>query len=109
MIAYINDDYNQHRSELILAYKNQVPIILIITDDRKEPLSDDPFLQFIFKQSSLLSNVVHMKDSDQTMDELTNVVKKPRTITKPSDKKKHAVSRNVCCDSFRGKLTKLLL
>ena len=104
MIVYVDDDYDEHRSEMALAYKNQVPIILLITGERKDVLSDDYFLQFIFEQSSLLSNVIYMNDSKQEMDQLIHSLKKPRRINRLGPRRQTASSHTVCSFSSLLKL-----
>ena len=67
MIACLSDDYDQHRPELILAYKHQVPIIPILIQTEIEYVLSDPFLKFIAAQHSSSSNLIHLKDFEPAM------------------------------------------
>ena len=68
MIACLNDDYYQHRSELILAYKHQLPIIPILIQTETEYVPTDPFLKFIVEQHSSSLNLILLKDFQPAMD-----------------------------------------
>ena len=67
MIACLSDGYHQHRPELILAYKYQVPIIPILVQTETKYVPNDPFLQFIVEKHSSSSNLILLKDFQPAM------------------------------------------
>ncbi|CAF1308470.1 unnamed protein product [Adineta steineri] len=52
MVACLTDDYTGYQSELILAYKNQVKIILVVIENEKKYCPNEPFLHFILEKYS---------------------------------------------------------
>ncbi|UJR12133.1 hypothetical protein I4U23_016310 [Adineta vaga] len=74
MIACLTNDYNQHLSELILAYKNQVKIILIVIEDDQKYCPEEPFLKFILeKYSSSLIRVNNNELNPSLINEIEHI------------------------------------
>ncbi|CAF0904638.1 unnamed protein product [Adineta steineri] len=66
MIVCLTDDYHELQSELILVYKNQVPIVPIVFEDEKTYCPKEPFLKFFLEKysSSLIrANINELSDS----------------------------------------------
>ncbi|CAF0802642.1 unnamed protein product [Adineta steineri] len=74
MIVCLTDDYTEYQSELIVAYKNQVKIIPIVTENEKKYCPNEPFLKFILEKYSLSvirKNINELNDS--SADEIRDI------------------------------------
>ncbi|CAF1453142.1 unnamed protein product [Adineta steineri] len=72
MIVCLTDNYTEYQSELILAYKNQVKIILLVIENEKNNCPNDPFLKFILEKYS--SSVIR-KNINELNDSLANEIR----------------------------------
>ena len=74
LLFYLDNDYMQHRFELVVAYKNRVSIILIRTHHDAGDHRLDDFLKFLIGSSTLSSKVVYLEDFEPAMDQLVHQI-----------------------------------
>jgi hypothetical protein len=74
LLFYFNNNYMQYRSELIVAYKNQVSIIPLLTNNNDSYRPTDDFFKLFIESSTLSSKVVYLNNFEQAMAQLSDQI-----------------------------------